>query len=445
METPSEPTPADDRLSDIEIQREKQLFADLTAKLDKGFGGMHQRYRIAFSVLMDTGAFSEKDLHLMMRGQVLSPEFSSHPCESYHDKDELEDLFNVERRRYSQERFSASPLAPVPVGRHRLHCPLYERGRKGDPLVPCFAAQQANPKCPDGRMEKAPFLPEDLPREQKQAIDFFCDSRADLPPCRVVQSVIQYDLGWRITKCAPELLQIGKRPVPPMPTPPREARENLGLRRILETRQAALETAARMDAEAELHRRQLLFHLVETGRLSNHDLIEMIYSAIMVTDEGWLPCRDDPQRTHISAVKVENDETDDADQDVVPQRQVCGLIVRAMEGDTTVPCCEAQKVAASPQRMAQIEARDERHQRESDEWWRKRGGRPDREPDANAAPEPVYFAGEDDAPAGPQDIVRLLQIRPCYLLGHTAATFLYGYGQFLAAHPERFHFDKDPE
>jgi hypothetical protein len=416
-------------LSDIEIQREKQRFEELNSSLRRSFGAMWQRYRIAFSYLIRTGAFTEKDLQQMMRGQVLSPEFSIRPCQAIADKDGLDDVNEVERRRYQQGRFG-EPLRPVPVARHRLECPLHERGRKGDPLVPCYFAQRANPKYPRGKRDGALALPPDLPEEQREMIEFFCDPQIELEPCRVLQVLCQHDLSSQLQ--SGELLQIRPRPVPPAPQPAPELREDLGLRRLLQVRQAALEEAARLDAAAEQHRRDLLRHLIETGRLTNGDLIDMTYNVIMVTDEGWLPCRDDPQRTWVEEVDVDGKADEREDEDPAPQRFKCPLQVRAMEGDTTVPCCEAQQVAPSPERIAQVAEREARLTREYEEFWRKRGGPPQRE----AGPEPHYFAGPADAPGGPQDIVRLLHIRPCFLLGRTAATSLYQYGEFLVAHPE---------
>jgi hypothetical protein len=432
-----------DTLSDIEIQREKQEFAQLKATLKRAFDGMHRRYRFALSVLIDTGAFTEHDLQLMLRGQILSPEGGGpRPCEACDGEEDLKEVWAVERRRCSQAPFGDQPLLPVPVARHLLRCPLHERGKRGDPLVPCYRAQQANPKCPPGRlMEAAPFLPPDLPEPQRQAINFFCDSRTDLVPCRVVQSVIQYDLSHLIEEGGEELLQIRPRPVPPAPAPPPELRGDLELRRHLQERQTVLEEAARLEADAERHRRRILRHLIQTGRLSAHDLSDLAYEVDLVTDEGWLPCRDDPQRTYTPHVDIADD-----DVDLAVQRLVCPLIVRALEGDTTVPCCEAQKVAASPERMAEIAARQEQARKEYEEFWRKRGGPPPRPPqeeeEEEEEEEERCFAGEADGPGGPQDVVRLLHIRPCYLLGRTAASFLYAYGEFLSAHPEIFAEDE---
>jgi hypothetical protein len=49
---------------------------------------------------------------------------------------------------------------------------------------------------------------------------------------------------------------------------------------------------------------------------------------------------------------------------------------------------------------------------------------------------PRSWAGPDDEPGGPNDIVRLLQVRPCYLLGRVATSYLYDYGLHLMTHGE---------
>lgn len=431
------PNPEETVMSDIEMQREKQRYEELKSSLRAAFGALWRRYRIAFSYLIRTRAFTEDELQQIMRGQLLTPEYTGWPCEAFASKDGLDDVAQIERRRYAQSRFG-EPLRPVSVARHRLECPLIERGRRGDPLVPCHRAQRANPRHPRGMRDGAVFLPPDLPQEQREMIEFFCDPRTDLTPCRVIHAMCQHDLSKQLE--SGELIQIKPRPVPPAPQPAPEQREDLGLRRLLQVRQAALEEAARLDAAAERHRWDLLRHLFQTNRLTSVDLADIIDYGIMVTDEGWLPCRDDPQRTCVQEVDVDGkaDERREAranegvESEPAPQRYKCPLQVRAMEGDTTVPCCEAQQVAPSPERMAQVAQREARLKRERREIWGKRGGPPKRE----EKPRPRCFAGPEDAPGGPQDIVRLLHIRPCFLLGRTAATWLYQYGEFLADHPE---------
>lgn len=433
------PTPTEGKvLSDIEIQRERQEFQKLDADLQGLLGGMQSRYRDAMRLLMQTEAFTERDLHLMMRGQLLSPDFGGLPCEQTGDKYTTEDDFeSVERRRFRQARYPDA-LDPVPVARHRLHCPLYERGMRGDPLVPCREAQLRNPRVLDEDLKEAPFLPADLSPVRREAINFFVErATEDLRPCKVVQALCQYDLTRQIEAGRGPLYQIKRRPVPPPPPPPPEHKDDLPLRRHLVSRQALLEAHSQLEADHSQHQRELLRHLVQSGRLTHSDLISMTYDVILVTDQGWLPCRDDPQRTHVESVELPDRETQpDRSWElfVKPARVVCALKTRALSGDKDVPCCEAQTVAPSPERMAEIAARDRRSRAESLAFWEKRGGAP--AGFYTPKVKPRLFASERDAPGGPDDIVQLLRVRPCYLLGHTIATYLYQFAQHLAAQPD---------
>lgn len=425
-------------LSDIEIQRERQEFQKINDDLKGMLGGMQSRYRAAMRLLMLTEAFTERDLHLMMRGQILSPDFGGLPCEQTGDKYSTADDFEtVERRRFRQSRYPDA-LDPVPVARHRLHCPLYERGLRGDPLVPCREAQLANPRVLDENLKEAPFLPADLSPVRREAINFFIErATEDLRPCKVVQALCQYELTRQIEAGRGPLYQIQRRPVPPPPPPPPERKDDLPLRRHLLSRQALLEARSQLEADHSQHQRELLRHLVQSGRLTHSDLISMTYEVTLVTDQGWLPCRDDPQRTHLEPVDLADSENEPDRSEslfVKPPREVCSMKVRALNGDTDVPCCEAQKVAPLPQRMAQIELRDQRSRAESLAFWEQRGGVP--EGFYKPKVKPRLWASERDAPGGPDDIVKLLRVRPCYLLGHTIATYLYQFAQHLVEHPD---------
>lgn len=425
-------------LSDIEIQRERQEFQKINDDLKGMLSGRQSRYRDVMRLLMETEAFTERDLHLMMRGQLLSPDFGGLPCEQTGDKHTAEDDFEtVERRRFRQARYPDA-LDPVPVARHRLHCPLYERGMQGDPLVPCREAQLANPRVFDENIKEAPFLPADLSPVRREAINFFIErATEDLRPCKVVQALSQYELTSQIEAASGPLYQIKRRPVPPPPPPPPERKDDLPLRRHLLSRQALLEARSQLDADHSQHQRELLRHLVQSGRLTHGDLIAMTYDGTLVTDQGWLPCRDDPQRNHVEPVELPDRKAEPDRSEslfVKPAREVCSMKVRALNGDRDVPCCEAQQVAPSPQRMAQIERRDRRNRAESLAFWEQRGGVPEGFYERKAKPR--LWASERDAPGGPDDIVKLLRVRPCYLLGHTIATYLYQFAQHLVEHPD---------
>jgi hypothetical protein len=368
MDTPDPQSPRP--LTDIERQRGLQelrrIEAELSTLMERQRGG----YRSSLAILMATGAFTREDLQMMFRGQAIAPEFGGHPCQQYGAGD-ISNLEVPELRRTFQRRFLGA-LDPVARPRNRLHCPLYERGRKGDPLVPCRFAQEANPNITfEGpRLKEAPLLPADLPEHQRAAINYFFEVSEDYLPCKVLQAMTQYDLTRELESPGP-LFQVRLAKVPPAPVPPPDQGDNLQLRRFLASRQQLLEGHARVAADEEQQRRDLLRFLVQTGRLTRSDLVNMTYDLVMVTDTGWLPCRDDPWRTHWEPPdldRVDDDDDDDDDKeevDVHPQRYRCPLQVRAMCGDKTVPCSEAQNIVPVKEMVEMTRAHKEAVQVES--------------------------------------------------------------------------------
>ena len=87
--------------------------------------------------------------------------------------------------------------------------------------------------------------------------------------------------------------------------------------------------------------------------------------------------------------------------------------VRALNGDTDVPCCEAQKVAPSPERVAEIAAVDQRNRAKSLAYWEQRGGVP--EGFYKPKVKPRLWASERDAPGGVQR--QIGEQRPQALVG----------------------------
>src|SRR5207302_1553977 len=88
----------------------------------------------------------------------------------------------------------------------------------------------------------------------------------------------------------------------------------------------------------------------------------------------------------------------------------CPLQVRGRQGDRTVPCVEALAERPDPTLIA------------AEALFRKRGlvpGGPAEAPlvDKQGEALPMSWTGEDDQPGGPKDPVRVLEMRPCYLLG----------------------------
>ncbi len=418
-------------IDDLQLQELRQHMERASAFA----AALHASAREALYMLMRTGSFSEQDLQMMFRAQALAADCDDHPCEEGPSEDEDESPSRSE----GQLRFRV-PLDPAPLARNRLLCPLYERGRKGDPLVPCYWAQCANPAVQKmGPLKEAPFLPGDLPADRREAINYFFQPgvASYLSPCRALHKLTAHHLAREVPAPGP-LYQVTTRPSPQVPAPPPECGD-MELRRLLKQRETALADEARLEAAQEYQRRRLLLYLCDTGRLTSGDLSTMADRMAMVTDTGWLPCRDDPRRTawFSSARQDAANETDDEEMDGTPlRRYLCPLQERAKLGDRTVPCVEAQEVAPVPAMIAEERAYTRRAQAEM-----KAEGIT---PRADPVP-PRSWVGPEDAPGGPGDIVKRLNIRPCYLFGRTAASYLYDLGQYLLAHPETIHGDEDED
>jgi hypothetical protein len=155
----------------------------------------------------------------------------------------------------------------------------------------------------------------------------------------------------------------------------------------------------RTSAESGPHREEeALRLLVRSGRLSEAEVREMVEHLVLVLDSDWLPCRDDPQRDQMPVSQPARAPK------VPPARYRCPLQVRALLGDPTVPCAEALSVHPPESLVREVRRR----------YPAGAGNR--RRPDLVP-----YWTGEADRPGGPEDVVRRLGLRPCHLLGLTAA------------------------
>jgi hypothetical protein len=273
------------------------------------------------------------------------------------------------------------PIDPVPFPRNELCCPLEDRGRLDDVTVPCCHAQSLieirRPPPIDDKAER---------RLREEAMQYTLDN--ETRPCEVLGN-----MAWQNVEM---LLGLPRDWAPP---PDSDA-----LRQQLQQRAQALRAQA---ADNKFDVVEALRFLLEAGRLSMSDLRTMIELYIPVTDRKWLPCRDDPKRKRVySAGGIASFD-----------KCCCPLQVQALLGDRTVPCPVA--LSAQPEPALVREAEKALAAEDPD----------DREP----RPALVrYWDSDDEAPGGPDDLVRRLGAVPCHLLGTLLAHRLPDWLELLA-------------
>jgi hypothetical protein len=331
----------------------------LESRIAPFIAAMHAGTRMNVRYLLWSSEFSEEELQRMLRAQSIYHD-SSCPCR----------LKEGQAARAVMQDLIPGPLDPVPHPRNTLLCPLHERSLQGDEDVPCRPMAE----------HIGILLRGDVPIEQR--------AMAWATPCQDLTGLLL--VHW------PEILK--------MPPKRRPEKEMPGGRELRHQRDRLLQ-AGPAEGDPEKLRAQLRF-LLDSGRLDEGTFLNLLADGMMVTDQEWLPCRDDPHR---DLYKI-----DDSPEDPTPLvRLRCPLHVRAQLGDRTVPCAQALACAGGGPLID--EARLRQHYKVRPLTALRQS-----------------WDGEADQPGAPGDPVIALGIRPCYVLGRLLAHDLYPYLEFLA-------------
>ncbi len=363
--------PEDDPPSENDPPSEEKQ-AKARENLKRSTAALLSRDKNMMDMILWTGAFHEVDLQRMLRGQLIGGGMFP-PCGlSLREKIDLEDPHGdftepperVYNRTLTQLRLEG-PLDPIAAPRHLLRCPLEERAQELDRHVPCHEAQGSLPKDPRWDPSRGRLTPEQAALEVVIAVP-------DITPCSVI---FHRACAWLPTILSDHFPLRGVTAIPPDPAD------------LAGRARATIQRAG--EVELQTVHEQLGF-LLATQRLRLTELLVMLENSLPVTDAAWLPCRDDPQR---------NLDAEDFADEGGPQpplaRRRCPLHVRALLGDRTVPCIQAQWMDADLDLVKlRLGSTDKRLHLPMLGTWQ-------------------------------EDPVRVLALRPCHLLGRLLSLTLY--------------------
>lgn len=364
--------------------------------------------------LTRTRYFTTHDVRMMLRAQAYALDNEAAICET--DSTDVEEMERTEEQLHLMP-----PDRPSVAARNDLHCPIYERYLQGEIYLPCAGLYRFNDEPVEQPFDK--YWPSPLTDElrvEQEALRDIIDN--GVSPCHILAELI-FKMVIKLSDEAGVPSSASRRPP--------EVRTGMGPPPPFEQGQLLLELARAGASITDMATEQLRY-LLATRRIYGEDLAQMAVDRFPVTDLTWLPCRHDRRRIKYAGQPPDESLPTRIRFDGSCARMICPLMVRGKQGDRTVPCVEALGERPDPAFVA------------AEALVRKRGlvpGSSTAAPlvDDSGQPLPQSWSGEDDQPGGPKDPVRLLEMRPCYLLGLMLYVALPAKLNELAAIP-----DSDP-
>lgn len=364
---------------ELRAEIEKRLFEEmieLAERMRELHDAESRDNEEASKLMVEAGLVTPDDLRMMLRGQVLLSEGDTPVC------------CRSERfgARYVRQLWALPPDRPIEAAPNELLCPLHER-YLDDQCAPCGRLYDNYNDLYAPTHWPRPSSPQEVVRQECARVYFHDTNSA---ACQMIVSVAENLLE---EQCQLALDQAGAAAGGAAATPAALAEWGQRL---------AQEPVGDPMTSAQAGER--LRYLVATKRMDLRTLGSMLSAQLAVTDQGWLSCKDDKMRTKAYMFDESND----------GWKCLCDLQERGKLGDRTVPCCEALREKPDPRYMA--------ISKERRSWGLFLGG-----PKESALVDrggellPVSWSGPADEPGGPKDPVRLMQLRPCYLIGR----FLY--------------------